>query len=164
MAGDLLHANVQYYYQQVATNATGSTVFSSVLSMLGASISGSAVTAAAAKTASAGIISNLNSGIPFSQVISPDITSSSGTLPKAYLNVVFFDERFNFVSENSSSVRVGAANAAANLALTQIKAPENGYCYVYISNESSVSVYFDNLQVRQDRGRIIEENCTEAFL
>jgi RHS repeat-associated protein len=163
MAGDLLHANVQYYYQQVATNSTGSTVFGSVLSMLGSSITGSAVTSAATKAASSSIIANLNTGLPFSQVISPDITSSTGNLPKAYLNVVFFDERFNFVSESSTSVRVGAANVAANLALTQIKAPENGYCYVYISNESTVSVYFDNLQVRHDRGRIVEENHYYAY-
>jgi RHS repeat-associated protein len=163
MAGDLMHANVQYYYQQVATNSSGSTVFGSVLSMLGSSITGSAVTSAATKAASSSIIANLNTGLPFSQVISPDITSSTGNLPKAYLNVVFFDERFNFVSESSTSVRVGAANVAANLALTQIKAPENGYCYVYISNESTVSVYFDNLQVRHDRGRIVEENHYYAY-
>ena len=30
--------------------------------------------------------------------------------------------------------------------------------FVYISNESSANVFFDNLQVRHDRGRIIEEN------
>ncbi len=30
--------------------------------------------------------------------------------------------------------------------------------FVYISNQSSVNVFFDNLQVRHDRGRIIEEN------
>lgn len=163
MAGDLLHANVQYYYQQVATNSTGSTILSSVLSMLGSSITGSAVTSAATKAASTGIVSNLSTGVPFTNIISPDISSSAGNLPKAYLNVVFFDERFNFVSENSTSVRVGAANAAANLALTQIKAPENGYCYVYITNESTVSVYFDNLQVRHDRGRIVEENHYYAY-
>jgi len=44
------------------------------------------------------------------------------------------------------------------LALLNIKAPKNGYCIVYISNESSTNVFFDNLQVRHDRGRIIEEN------
>ena len=32
------------------------------------------------------------------------------------------------------------------------------YCFVYISNESSANVFFDNLQVQHDRGRIIEEN------
>lgn len=163
MAGDLLSTNVQYYYQQTTTNSTGSTVFSSVLATLMSSITGSPVTSAATKAASTSIIGNLNSGIPFSQVISPDITSSTGNLPKAYLNLVFFDERFNFVSEGSTSVRVGSANTAANLALTQVKVPKNGYCYVYISNESSVNVFFDNLQVRHDRGRIVEENHYYAF-
>ena len=35
--------------------------------------------------------------------------------------------------------------------------------FVYISNESNVNVFFDNMQVRHDRGRIIEENHYYAF-
>ena len=35
--------------------------------------------------------------------------------------------------------------------------------FIYISNESSVNVFFDNMQVRHDRGRIIEENHYYAF-
>ena len=49
------------------------------------------------------------------------------------------------------------------MGLLNIKAPKNGYCFVYISNESSVNVFFDNMQVRHDRGRIIEENHYYAF-
>jgi hypothetical protein len=81
----------------------------------------------------------------------------NGQLAKAYLNVVFFDERFTFVQEGSTSARVGSAGIAATLALLNIKVPKNGYCLVYISNESDEPVYFDNLQVRHDRGRILEE-------
>jgi hypothetical protein len=46
----------------------------------------------------------------------------------------------------------------ASLTLPNIKAPKNGYCYVYVSNESDEPVYFDNLRVGHTRGRIIEEN------
>ncbi len=42
--------------------------------------------------------------------------------------------------------------------LANIKAPKNGYAYIYVSNENDESVYFDNLQVAHNRGRIIEED------
>ena len=41
----------------------------------------------------------------------------------------------NFVSEASTSVRVDPPNVPALLALTNIKAPRNGYCLAYMSNE-----------------------------
>jgi len=47
--------------------------------------------------------------------------------------------------------------------LANIKAPKNGYVYIYVSNESDEPVYFDNLQVQHVRGRIIEENHYYAF-
>lgn len=66
--------------------------------------------------------------------------------------------------ENSSSVRVSQfGNVAAPLVLSNAKAPKNGYAYVYVSNENDQAVYFDNLQVVHNRGRIIEEDHYYAF-
>lgn len=45
----------------------------------------------------------------------------------------------------------------------RVKAPKNGYAYVYVSNESEEMVYFYNLQVTHNRGRIIEENHYYAY-
>jgi hypothetical protein len=85
-------------------------------------------------------------------------------LPKAFLNVVFFDERFNFVPEGSQKLRVTTTgNHVSPIVLSNIKVPRNGYCFVYISNESPTNVFFDDLQVRHDRGRIIEENHYYAY-
>lgn len=44
-----------------------------------------------------------------------------------------------------------------------VKAPKNGYAYIYVSNESDEMVYFDNLQVAQVHGRILEENHYYAY-
>ena len=49
-------------------------------------------------------------------------------------------------------------NEQSPLVFDNIKAPKNGYCYVYVSNEANEMVYFDNLQVSHERGRIVEEN------
>lgn len=39
-----------------------------------------------------------------------------------------------------------------------IKAPTDGFMYIYTSNESMVNVMFDNLRVRHTRGRVLEMN------
>jgi RHS repeat-associated protein len=105
----------------------------------------------------------LASNTPLSNIVSPH-ASGTDNIPKAYLSVLFFDERFNFVSEGSTSQRVsGADNSNAALTLANIKAPKNGYAYIYVSNESDEYVYFDNVKVAHTRGRIIEENHYYAF-
>ncbi len=68
------------------------------------------------------------------------------------------------VTEGSTALRVSqSGNGAPALVLTNIKAPKNGYAYVYVSNESDEMVYFDNLQVSDVHGRIIEENHYYAY-
>ncbi|HMP20597.1 MAG TPA: T6SS effector amidase Tae4 family protein [Ferruginibacter sp.] len=79
---------------------------------------------------------------------------------------MFFDERFKFVEEGSQSIRVGEAGNNPEpylLSLTEIRAPKNGYVFVYVSNESNTPVYFDNLRVKHTRGRILEENHYYPF-
>ena len=44
-----------------------------------------------------------------------------------------------------------------------LKAPKNGYVFVYCSNESQHNVYFDNFQVFHDRGPILEETHYYPF-
>jgi len=39
----------------------------------------------------------------------------------------------------------------------------NGWVFIYLSNESNQHVYFDNLSINQDHGRISEENHYYAF-
>jgi RHS repeat-associated protein len=58
---------------------------------------------------------------------------------------------------------VQSGTGAPALILPNIKAPKNGYAYVYVSNVSDEMVYFDNLQVTNNRGRIIEEDHYYAF-
>jgi len=131
--------------------------------MLTDAIEGSNVTSSVFHNNSSAITDNFGIGMAFNQIIAPTSTSSAGNTPKAFLNVVFFDERFNFVQEGSISARTTKVNLGSTLALLNIKVPKNGYCLVYISNESAEPVYFDDLKVRHDRGRILEENHYYAY-
>ncbi len=51
----------------------------------------------------------------------------------------------------------------SSLTLANIKAPKNGYAYVYVSNQSNNDVYFDNLQAGIVQGNIAEENHYYAY-
>jgi RHS repeat-associated protein len=51
----------------------------------------------------------------------------------------------------------------STLVNNDIKAPKNGYTYVYISNQSNLDVFFDNLKVQVVTGNIIEENHYYAY-
>lgn len=165
MAGDEVSATSIYYYQTPVTNQSGGpTVISELLLSLGQAITGSSVTTDLTKAAASNITSQINGNSLFNSLTDPDIANSSGTNPKAYLKILFFDERFNFVEEGSTSIRVSqSGNGASPLVLSNIKAPKNGYAYVCVTNVSDEMVYFDNLQVAHVRGRIVEENHYYAY-
>ena len=165
MAGDELSATTIYYYQEaVVNNNVSSSVLTNLLVSLGQAISGSGVTSGLLKNTAPTITSQLNSSVPFAAFTDPDAVNTSINNPKAYLSILFFDERFNFISEGSASVQVSqAGDGAPALVLANIKAPKNGYAYVYVSNASDEMVYFDNLQVTNNHGQIMEEDHYYPF-
>jgi RHS repeat-associated protein len=162
MAGDAISATTQYYYEGATTNNNNSLATNVITSLLAAFNGSAAATAATHGASTTALSSQLNgSGLP---AVADPHQYSNDNQRKAYLTVLFFDERFNYVSDGSTYQRVQTAgDNAAPLVLANIKAPKNGYAYVYVSNESDEPVYFDNLQVSHNRGRIVEENHYYAF-
>ena len=165
MAGDEITATTQYYYKDPVVNTTAaSPLATDALGSLIQALMNSTPAGSVVHGASANIQTQLSNPGPFQSATAPDNQNAAGNTPKAYLTVLFFDERFNFVSEGTLSERVnGAGNSNASLTISDAKAPKNGYAYVYVSNESIENVYFDNLQVKHERGRIIEENHYYAY-
>ncbi|MFT3908299.1 MAG: DUF6443 domain-containing protein [Ferruginibacter sp.] len=86
-------------------------------------------------------------------------SDAAPNVPKAFVNVIFFDEQFRAVGYRLNMV---GTNGDLTL-LHNIPVPKNGFVYIYCSNESPVPVYFDNLQVLHTRGRILEETHYYPF-
>ncbi|MFC4230617.1 RHS repeat-associated core domain-containing protein [Parasediminibacterium paludis] len=88
------------------------------------------------------------------------------TTPKAFINYMIFDEQYNYVTGGSSAV--GGPNTVKSHhdidgAMQGISIPKNGYIYIFCSNESPVDVFFDNLQVVQTKGPLVEETHYYPF-
>jgi len=168
MAGDQVTATVSYYY---AANSTSSNpnIVTNLLANLTSLIGNGPASAGTLVHGAAGTVtSNLN-GVPgFTSAVEPNNYTSG--VPQAYLTILFFDERFNFIAAADGGVAqiqvrstdAGNPNAAV-LPLPNVKAPKNGYAYIYLSNRSDQDVYFDNLTINITTGNIIEENHYYAF-
>ena len=58
---------------------------------------------------------------------------------------------------------MGSPQTITLLGSSMIKAPANGYVYIYVSNESRNPLYIDNFQVLHQPGRIVEETHYYPF-
>ncbi len=90
-----------------------------------------------------------------------DEVPNSSTKPRAFINYIFFDEQFKSVESGFDPV--GDNSVVKSHFLQQKLAPKNGYVYIYVSNQSQVDVFFDNLQVVHTRSPILEETHYYPF-
>lgn len=157
MTGDYLHTRADYYFETPAQATGYANLLSDVVTSLAGSIANGPVQGAA-KNNLAGISGNLNDpGGSLATFVGQRPTGGS-LLPRAAINYLFFDEQFNFIAQGSGYVPVQTAGDGQQLVQSNIRAPQNGYVYVYLSNESQQPVYFDNFSVTHERGRILEED------
>jgi len=165
MVKDKLHVKVDYYIPNDPTdngNANGlSSVLSSLLNLLNAANAPDPL-----KGSGSAITNNLNNTAGFTNFLSSQGSGTFSDMPKAYLNILFFDEQFKFIQQNSEIIQVttkGSGQQILRISGSAKEAPRNGYAYVYVSNESNNLVYFDNLQITDERGPLIEETHYYPF-
>ncbi len=166
MAGDKVDVlGTSYYF----TNTTGTSGNSSIpILNIVTSFLGGATGAAATNLHGAVTPAQINPGTTNTNVNNFFTTQASQSNavpnnPKAFINVIFFDEQFYAVDYKVSMV--GNANSLKNhfADLQNLAATKSGFVYIYCSNESPVNVFFDNLQVVHTRGAILEETHYYPF-
>ncbi len=170
MAGDKFRAGVKGWYLPNATNTNplpgaASIVGSLISAFTGGISSGGIHGAGTGILPGSGQLTN-----PFDLFVTNYNNSSGPTRPKAYLNWIVLDEQqFKLVDGCYGAVQVpeitGTMEKQVMLANggSDIEVKKNGYLYVYVSNESQGSVYFDELSVVHTRGALLEENHYYPF-
>ena len=154
MPGDVIEAEVwAKFVDPISKNWTS--VFSSLIASIGSG-STSIVTDGTSYSSS-------TSSFPYSAY--QNTSGSSGIGPKAYMNWLVFDKKFNFLSQYSGYVRMTdiAREYGQNTPHERMKSPsitiqEQGYVYIYFSNEESVplEVYFDDFSVVNRQSPIVQ--------
>jgi RHS repeat-associated protein len=76
---------------------------------------------------------------------------------------LFFDEQFKLVTGGASIVGSNGQLKEHFQDLQNLVAQKNGFLYIYCSNESSIDVFFDNLQVTHTPGPLLEETHYYPF-
>ncbi len=168
MAGDKIHASVDYYYTATSTNNNGATPLTSFVNSLISSFGNTNTAGNLIKGEASTITTQLSGNSVFTSLLNTNASvNGSNQAPKAYLNVLFFDERFKF--DNQSSVVVPVAytpnvkGTISKIFGDALTAAKSGYVYIYFSNESDELVYFDNFMVTHERGRLLEETHYYPF-
>ncbi len=168
MAGDKIDIFGKSYYFQNNTGGTSVNSAVPVLDILNGLVgSPSGVIGA---TGHQGVTGTQLSGIPavtdlVNSLLSDETNDIAGTptTPKAYINYLFFNEQFKCVGKGFSRVGSNSVLKDHHSELQNISAPQNGYVYIYVSDESPTDVFFDNLQVVHTRGPILEETHYYPF-
>lgn len=164
MAKDRIHVKVDYYITNQGTDNTGADGLNTILTFLTSLLNNSSVTTAMHGSGST-ITTDLGSNTPFTNFLSPQ-GGDGGSMPKAFLNIIFFDEQFKFIEQNSEVIQVstkGSGQTITRISGSAKEAIKNGYVYIYVSNESNNYVYFDNFQILHERGPILEETHYYPF-
>jgi hypothetical protein len=88
---------------------------------------------------------------------------ASTEVPKAYINWIMLDDRFQVINSGSGFDLVSLTPDVLKSHHKTVNIPVNGYLYVYCSNQSNINVFFDNLQVIQTHGPLVEETHYYPF-
>ncbi len=159
MAGDKVQINTfAYYNTPVQPPVTDNILLTDLLSTLVGGVTAQ----------SGGKIISSNAGA-LNTALNPNVLSFlnnrsyNSTIPKAYLNWVLLDNQFNYVSSNMGAMQVLAGSSKQPLVAPLQTMAKNGYLYVFVSNQSTQDVYFDDLTVTHTTGPLLQEQSYYPF-
>lgn len=164
MAGDKLNILGKSYYQYAGGTITNSSFAASDLisAFLSTAAGGNvaSVHGATAPLLSSNVTGTVNPLNLFTNT--PGNTNPLNNV-KAGICFILFDEQFNYVGGGFDPILLTTNGGIKSHVLPQIAVPKNGYICIYVSNESNINVFFDNLEVVHNRGAILEETHYYPF-
>ncbi len=81
----------------------------------------------------------------------------------AQLVYLSLDTAFNLIEEKSGSLLATEKGILESLALENLEALRNGFLYIFVANETTAPIDFDNLIVIHKTGIVLETNDYYPF-
>ena len=85
-------------------------------------------------------------------------------VPAAYVNIIIFDKNYNFIDVAYTPITDAAEQVGASpdvdheYLMAEYTVREAGFVYVYVSNNSPVNVYFDDVTISHTPTNVIQYN------
>ena len=167
MAGDKINLHASSWWTNNQVPADPAKVASPITDIINALIS-SVPPASGGKIASGQLNTTILNPSVTDLLNNRNANNYVNTRPKAFLNWILLDEQFNEAlpngGANSGFDQVGTDGQFKQHNKAAIPITKSGYLYIYVSNESTdINVYFDNLQVTQIHGALVEETHYYPF-
>ena len=161
MQGDTVRMSVESFYTLPGGGNVGAPLVMGVMDLIGA------LTTATGFPVSKGLTSthiNAISGNPTNLNNYINNRTTPGTQARAALNWILFDDQFHYVSGGFELVNNNGGYKLHNQFINNpVTASKNRFLYIYVSNESNLQVFFDNLLVSHTNGTIQEETHYYPF-
>jgi RHS repeat-associated protein len=161
MAGDKIKLSAQSWYNMPSGNIQDGGAGMSFNDLLSAML-GTGPVAASKGSLSGNDVGGLSgNNTPLTSIINQ---SAPINTPRAYLNYILFDDNMRYVTSGAEPVQSNGGYKLLD-AFTQspIAVGKNGYFYAYVSNQSNLNVYFDNLLLTHTPGPVLEETHYYPF-
>jgi len=155
--GDVVDIYAKSFWHSNGSTNNGYPISAALTNLIAAFVGTGAVTAAGHGTA-ASISTAINSStadVNSLKYLLDTAKNNIGSIPKASINWILFDDQFNPVTGSSGFDLVKGADTVKSHH-SNLTIPRGGYLYVYCSNESNQDVFFDNLQLIHTRGPLLE--------
>lgn len=146
MAGDKIDIKVYARYDKQATTEPP---LSEMAFIVASAITGEPVTSEGTQM----IAQSLNTPLQGGGLV---VFKNEHTVPKAYLNFLFFDKNMNYEAGGFKQVTENAMYGFEEITL-DFTPQEEGYLLVYVANQSEedLNVYFDDLEITHVSGPIV---------
>ena len=158
MAGDSIGIETQSFYQS-GQQDTGYATTDQLVTGLLTAISGD------------GLYNSINEGgldvtsvgdallqDKFLAAIEAKKAAANQNMPQAFLNYIMLDENLQLIPESSGFVQTRGPDNWDKLTVDLFQVRDNGFIFIFPSNESSIDVHFDNLSVTHFKGGLQAEN------
>jgi RHS repeat-associated protein len=163
MAGDKINVLGKSYYHYSGGTVTNNQLDATTIITSFLTAGGGGNSAAAHGATLSNISSNTAGSVTPLNLFSGTNPVNSSNNVKAGIAYVILDEQFKYAGGGFDPVDGSLSGAVKSHLLPQISIPKNGYIYIYCSNESNINVFFDNLEVVDQRSPILEETHYYPF-
>lgn len=160
MAGDQVKIMAESFHT-IPGGGPGTTTALTLTELLTAFVGSSAITATKGIVTPATISGIGSNTTQLNAIIGS--TNGAGNA-RAFVNWILFDDQLKYVAGNVDPVQTGGGYKLHNAFInTPVNVTKNGFLYVYVSNESNMAVYFDNLGITHTPGPLMEETHYYPF-